>query len=172
METIANWITFESLQAFTLSFSSFWVICEILHFIGLALLIGTVGLLDLRLLGFAKSLPVGPMKPLINWGIAGFALCFLTGIVFVGGDPFKEPIAHLLNPVFLFKMAFILLAGINLLLFRRPAVSSVVEGLKGGDVAPSNVKLMAASSLALWLGVIYLGRMLPWKDAFYFVFYW
>jgi len=172
METIAHWITFESLQAFTLSFSAFWVICEIVHFIGLALLIGTVGLLDLRLMGVAKSLPVGPMMPLIRWGIVGFTLCLLTGIVFVGGDPFKEPIVHLQNPVFLVKMTFVLLAGINLMAFRRPAVSQVVENIGVGDDAPCSVKYMAAASLVLWIGVIYLGRMLPWKDAFYFVFYW
>ena len=77
---------------FTLSFSSFWVICEVVHFIGLALLIGTVGLLDLRLMGVAKRLPVGAMKPLIRLGNgAGFVLCFLSGVVFVSGDPVQEP---------------------------------------------------------------------------------
>jgi hypothetical protein len=172
MQTIAEWITFESLQAFTLSFSSFWVICEIFHFIGLALLIGTVGLLDLRLLGVAKSLPAGQMQPLIRWGIVGFVLCFLTGTVFVSGDPFKDPIVHLQNPVFLVKMAFVLLAGLNLWMFRRPGMQRAVEDLGPGDDAPRNARIMAGTSLFLWLGVIYCGRMLPWRDAFYFVFYW
>jgi hypothetical protein len=172
VETLSNWLTFESLQAFTLSVSSFWVICEITHFIGLTLLIGTVGLLDLRLLGVAKQIPVLPMMPLVTWGIFGFCLCLLTGIVFVGGDPFKEPIVHLLNPVFRVKMAFVLLAGINLLAFRRPAMAQAVQEMGPGDSAPAAAKLIAASSLILWIGVIYCGRMLPWNDAFYFVFYW
>ena len=42
-----------------------WPVCETLHFMGMVLLIGTVGLFDLRMLGFAKGLPAEPFKYLI-----------------------------------------------------------------------------------------------------------
>ena len=56
-----------------------WPLCETLHFIGLALLMAVVGLLDLRMLGFAKDIPLGPLQRLTPWGILGFAINLVTG---------------------------------------------------------------------------------------------
>ena len=64
-----------------------WVICESLHFIGMSLLIGTIGLFDLRLMGFAKKVPVRALHRLIPIGIAGFTLNLATGICFITGTP-------------------------------------------------------------------------------------
>ena len=49
-----------------------WPLCETLHFMGLALLVGIVGVFDLRILGMAKGLPVGPIQRLMPWAILGF----------------------------------------------------------------------------------------------------
>ena len=46
-----------------------WPLCETLHFMGMALLVGIVGVLDLRLLGVAKGLPVSPLSKLLPWGL-------------------------------------------------------------------------------------------------------
>ena len=42
-----------------------WPIAESLHFIGLSLLVGTIGLFDLRLLGLARGIPIAAMHRLI-----------------------------------------------------------------------------------------------------------
>ena len=49
-----------------------WVfpIGEVLHFMGLSLLVGTVGMVDLRMLGLAKMLPFASLHRLIRWGMA------------------------------------------------------------------------------------------------------
>jgi hypothetical protein len=64
-----------------------WPACEIIHYLGLSLLLGTVGLFDLRVLGLAKGIPLRAIHRLIPWGIFGYILNVLTGIVFFTGHP-------------------------------------------------------------------------------------
>ena len=150
-----------------------WPICEILHFLGVILLVGIVGLIDLRVLGVGRQLPLASLHRLIPWAISGFLLCFMTGLVFVLGDPFKIPADTLTKTTFQLKMLFIVLGGINALLFeyltdfKHPS-----QGQGVVDRAPYLIKVMAGISLFVWLTVVYLGRMLPYGDSFYFVFYW
>ena len=47
-----------------------WAFMMDLHFVGLVLLIGTVGILDLRMLGFARQIPIGPLHRLVPWAMA------------------------------------------------------------------------------------------------------
>ena len=163
----------DTLESIVGSYSWIWPIFEILHFGGLILLIGTVGLLDLRVLGVARALPLAPFGRMVPWGVFGFILCLITGIVFVFGDPFKAPADTLGKGVFRLKMALVLLGGINALMFYRlPRLRELFKSLGSGDHAPAIAKTVAATSLVVWAGVIYLGRMLPYGDAFYFVFYW
>ena len=173
METLASLLTSESLAAFVSEYSWTWPIAEIVHFTGLIMLVGAISLIDLRVLGVAKSLPLGPLHRFVPWGVTGFVMCLLTGILFVSGDSFKEPMVNLQKGVFQLKMLFMALAGANVLLFYyAPALRGVVESLGPGDDAPVFAKVVAGTSLVLWLGVTYLGRMLPYGDAFYFAWYW
>ena len=67
MQAFAVWLAATRYSAFVNGHQWVWPACETLHFIGLALLIGNVGLLDLRLLGFEKGLPfivAEPLRPL------------------------------------------------------------------------------------------------------------
>ena len=140
-----------------------WPACETLHFMGMALLIGIVGLLDLRMLGLLKGLPVQPLNRLLPWGIFGFAMNMATGFLFFAGDPFQ----YIHNNVFWLKMAFVALAGVNVGAFYLTGLSRRVDSVGGGEEAPAAAKLVAATSLFLWIGVMYWGRMLPFLgDAF------
>ena len=62
-----------------------WPLSESLHFVGLILLVGIVTIYDLRLLGVAKSMPVGPLSRLLPWSVLGFCICVVTGLLFVTG---------------------------------------------------------------------------------------
>ena len=66
-----------------------WIlpVCESLHFIGMAVLVGFAGILDLRLLGVAKRLPVAPVQRLMPWALLGFAMSLGSGMVFIAGNP-------------------------------------------------------------------------------------
>ena len=134
-----------------------WPLCETLHFMGMALLIGVISVLDLRMLGVAKGLPIGPIARLLPWGIGGFLLNLCTGCVFYAGDPLQ----YSANPAFQLKMLFVALAGVNVLIFYVTGLRRAVDSVGGGEDAPVGAKILGAASLFLWVGVLYWGRMLP-----------
>src|SRR6267378_4145196 len=118
-----------------------WPILEDLHFLGLILLLGTTGALNLRILGFLKQLPVAPFHRFIPWGIAGLVVNIITGFLFFMGMPgFYVP-----NIVFQIKMLAIILAGGNLLLFYCTSAFRRLEGLGPGEDAPRFAKFIAVS---------------------------
>ena len=51
-----------------------WPTMESVHFLGLSLLIGAIGLFDLRLLGLAKRIPIAALHRLIPWGLTGYGI--------------------------------------------------------------------------------------------------
>jgi len=93
----------------------------------------------------------------VPWGVLGFLINLVTGILFVAGHP--EQYVH--SGAFQLKMLFVLLAGINVVLFNLTMFRKTVA-LGAGDDAPRGAKVIAAVSLFLWFGVMYLGRMLPY----------
>ena len=70
METLGMLLESPTLARFVNVHTWAWPSCEIVHFFGMALLIGTVGILDLHLLGVAKGLPVKQLQRLIPWGFS------------------------------------------------------------------------------------------------------
>ena len=136
-----------------------WPLCESLHFIGMAMLVGVAGVIDLRLLGMAKGLPLGPLQRLMPWAALGFAINLITGFVFIAGNP-RQYIGPPLSLSFAAKMLFILLAGLNVLLFYMTGLKRLVDRVEAGHDAPLGAKVSAAVSLFLWVGVMYWGRML------------
>jgi PAS domain S-box-containing protein len=86
----------------------------------------------------------------------------LTGVVFLTGLPAQY--AH--NPLWWFKVGFIMLAGLNALVYET-TLSAKVLALESGADTPTSVKMIGLVSLVAWLAVLYCGRMLPFLgDAF------
>jgi hypothetical protein len=150
------WALTTRLSGFVRAYPWVWPACETLHFIGLSLLVGAVGVVDFRMLGVAKSVPFGPLHRLVRWGILGFTINVLTGIAFVAGNPRQ----YIHNIAFGFKLLFIALAGINILIFYLTVFRETATIGPGGD-APLGAKIAAGVSLFLWVGVMFWGRMLP-----------
>ena len=134
-----------------------WPTLETLHFFGLILIAAAIGGLNLRLLGFWNEVPVAPLHRLLPWGIAGFALNIVTGMLFFVGMPYF----HALNLTVYLKMLAMLLAGTTLLLFYCTGAFRAWARLGPGEDPPALAKFVAASSLILWLAVIVLGRYIP-----------
>ena len=131
-----------------------WAFMMDLHFVGLALLIGTVGILDLRMLGFFRQLPIAPLHRLMPWAMAGFGMNTLTGILaFIG-----MPNYYAFDAAFWLKMLALLLLGLNAAAFYLSNAFHSVEHLGPDEEAPALAKFFAASSLVLWFAVIALGR--------------
>jgi hypothetical protein len=106
-----------------------WPLCEILHFSGLSLLVGVAAFFDLRLLGFMKRIPLAAAWSLMPWARVGFAVSACTGITFFIGAPDQ----YVNNIAFLWKVTFLLVAGLNATLFETKYV--VLRDLLGADAA-------------------------------------
>src|SRR5262245_35463968 len=166
MEFLGPLFGSQTIRQFVINSAWAWPILEIIHFVGMAMLFGTVGILDLRMLGVAKRMPVAPLERLVPLGIFGFLLTLLSGYAFITSAP-EGPNDYLSNLSFFFKTACLLLAGINVAVFYLSGISKEVDALGPGEDAPRRAKIVAAASLVLWIGVIYFGRMLMYADAFY-----
>jgi len=134
-------------------------IVEGLHLIGLAFSVGLLFFVDLRLLGvFLRQVPVADiMNPLRPWLLGGFVLTFVTGILLFIAAATKI----ILLPVFLFKLGFIALAGINALWFELKWGKSA-SAWGWSVVLPPSVKFAGFASLLLWSLVIITGRLIPY----------
>ncbi len=132
-----------------------WPIAESLHFMGLCVLIGTVGLFDLRLLGLGSRIPIWALHRLIPIGLVGFGVNAITGSMFL----MTEPDQYIYNPAFQLKIAFIMAAGVNALAFYATAYSRAVAPGSPAN-APRAAKVVATISFSLWIAVIVAGRLL------------
>jgi uncharacterized membrane protein len=132
-----------------------WPASETVHFIGLSLLFGVVLLVDLRMLGFLKGIPYTTLHRLLPWGVLGFGVNVVTGILFFIGAPDDF---YVTNNTFLWKLVLILVAGVNALYF---TVFEEAWTLRADDTPPVAAKVAAASGIVLWVGVIFCGQMLP-----------
>jgi hypothetical protein len=131
-----------------------WATMMVLHFVGLSLIIGVVGAINLRILGFAKELPVGPLHRLLPLGMAGLGINVVTGMLaFIG-----MPAYYAADIAFWFKLAALMLLGLNAAVFYLTGIFHRVERLGPGDDAAISAKIVAASSLVLWFTVIISGR--------------
>ena len=131
-----------------------WPIAESLHFIGLSMLLGTIGIVDLRLLGLAKSIALPDLHRITRVGIFGFAINVVTGVAFFVSAPDQ----YLYNPAFQLKVACMLLAAANVVAFYAYAWPRVRSA--PGSEAPMSAKLCAVVSLTAWMGVIVFGRLI------------
>jgi len=134
-----------------------WPIAESLHFIGLSMLLGTVGVFDLRLLGLGKGLAYADLHRLVPFGIAGYCLNATTGLMFL----LSAPDQYLFNPAFQIKLLLMLLAGINVLVFYRTSMALVRTTAQSDNVVP-RARLMGLVSLLSWCGIIICGRLITY----------
>jgi uncharacterized membrane protein len=131
-----------------------WPTAETLHFIGLSLLIGVVLLFNLRILGPIRNVPTAALDRLLPWAIWGFGLNLVTGMLFF----VAKPTQYTGNVAFYWKVALVVLAGANAVYF---TVFDKTWSLEPGADAPPMSKVVAASAMCLWVGVMYFGSMLP-----------
>lgn len=129
---------------------------ETFHFIGLSMLVGGILIVDLRLLGYIRRIPVRAALAFLPFVIIGFVINAATGVMFF----FNDPMMYWPNPAFKLKMFLILLAGLNALVFTVMAQRRVLA-LGNDEDTGTLAKVSAVLSLSLWLCVLLLGRLLP-----------
>ncbi|HEV7632759.1 MAG TPA: hypothetical protein VGO41_07180 [Steroidobacteraceae bacterium] len=132
-----------------------WPIAEIVHFFGLCLLFGAVGMFDLRMLGVARGVTMRHLHRLIPFGLAGFALSVASGFCFVVSAPNQ----YLYNPALQSKLGLVGLAGVNMVVFYA-TTSRALAATPADALPPPRARIFAAVSLACWLGAIVCGRVI------------
>ena len=132
-----------------------WPVLESLHFFGMSLLIGTVGVFDLRLLGFARGIPYAALHRLIPLGVGGFLLNASTGLVFLTGFPDQ----YLYNRAFIVKVTCMIVAVFNVAFFYG-RVFTRLQRTDADAVPPLGARVAGGVSLTAWIGVMSAGRLL------------
>jgi hypothetical protein len=141
--------------AFILDNPWVWPICEVFHFVGLCLLFGVVLLVNLRLLGVVRGVAVADVNRLLPWAMAGLLINVATGMLFF----LAAPAQYTGNAAFVWKIGLMLVAGVTLL---YPTMFEQTGRVTADARAPLSGKIIAAGSIGLWIGVIFLGRFLPY----------
>jgi uncharacterized membrane protein len=132
-----------------------WPICEIFHFVGLCLLFGVALLVNLRMLGFIEGVAFADINRLLPWAVIGLVVNLVTGMLFFLASPDQ----YTQNSAFGWKIGLIVVAGATLL---YPIVSDEIRVLQQDAPVSMLARCVAAGSICLWIGVIFLGRFLPY----------
>ena len=157
MLEFAAWVESTQISKTLFGMSWLWPACESLHFIGLCMLIGGAGLLDLRLMGMFRGVPIRHVKAMMPWAIGGFLINAGTGALFL----LMQPHLYLSSAVWWSKVAFIVVAAANALFFETRLAPSALSMDDNADTSLV-MKVVGACSLVSWFAVLYCGRMLPY----------
>ena len=135
---------------------------ETVHIVGIGLLFGSIAMLDLRLLGLSRSIPVRRLaRHVLPWSAASFLLIVPSGLLM-----FIAYATDLISsPVFVLKMCLIMAAGLNAALFQAivfPSVDVWDSQEMRKLPPPPSARISAAVSLAIWISVIACGRLLAY----------
>lgn len=126
---------------------------NVAHIFGVVLLLGGIGIVDLRLIGFFRAVPLPPLaRALTPLAIAGLALLALSGTVMFASD--AEALAG--NGAFRLKLTLIAVALANAILFRWRV------GRLSAEPGPG-LRLMALCSLLLWTTIAICGRLIAYS---------
>jgi len=130
------------------------------HVLTLALFVGTLIAVDLRLLGVTfKDVPVSEVTSrMLPWTVAGFVIMVITGALLF----YAIPVRTYQSLWFRIKVVLLVMGGINVWIMHRKALANRSDW----DTAakpPVAVRMSAAASLAIWAGVIITGRLIAYN---------
>ena len=130
---------------------------EVVHVFAVSMVIGTIAIVDLRLLGFASSKrPFSELsRRLLPFTWAAFVLAVIAGsILFI-----SRATDYVANTVFWIKMALIVLAGINMMIFEFITARGVQQW-NLSPTPPAPARLAGGISIACWVLVVFFGRLI------------
>jgi hypothetical protein len=140
--------------------ASIWMypIVEIIHILGIVVLVGAAFMFDLRLLGLSRHVRVSDMaRHLLPRARLGLAIVVPSGLLMFAAHATDWG----MSPVFRLKVMLIGLAVANTVIFHGRTARSL-RGWDQDSPAPLGGKIAAAASLALWTATIAAGRLLAY----------
>ncbi len=135
---------------------------EIVHIVGIALLFGSIAVLDLRLLGVSRHIPVRTLaRHVLPWSAASFLLIIPSGLLMFTAHATE----FIDSEVFVLKMLLILAGGVNAALFHTITLRTAdvwdSEAMRKLP-PPQSARAAGALSLLIWISVIACGRLLAY----------
>lgn len=151
-----EWLQYSPAGSFVAETLWAYPLFETLHTLGMALLIGSLGLVNLRVLGFKPELPIVGTLDFLPLAWIGFSVNLISGLALFISDA-----VHFWGSLtFRIKLGLIVLAGINAFLLSQ---SVFREARKGTTLrVEPGARLIAGSSLVLWGGAIVAGRLIAY----------
>jgi len=125
-----------------------------LHTVGLAVIVGAAFVIDLRVLGVGRDIPLPQMRKAFGVFWTGFAINLASGLVLFAVDAVHKAG----QPVFLVKLVLIAMAITITARIRRIAFGKTADATP----PPGAARSLAAASLALWAGAIVAGRLMAY----------
>ena len=157
MNEFFRWLEATPLSIWTRESTSVLAFPAILsaHAIGMGLAAGVSGVIALRLIGAAQTIPAGPLRSFgpVLW--FGFWVNAGSGVLLLVAYPTKA----LTNPLFYVKLACIALAMTTFVAIRRRLD---VQAPASDAVATGSLRWLAIVSLAAWVSAIFAGRLLAY----------
>jgi len=128
------------------------------HAIGMAVVVGAVLVFDLRVLGFARRMPLAWFDRIYPLAWLGFGLNALSGAALFTGDPEK----FVASRPFQIKIALILAGAVAIFMLGRSLQTQMAAA--ADTRAPARARVIAALSIVFWLGAITAGRLIAYID--------
>lgn len=158
MMEFLTWLEASAFATWVRESGSLWAYPTILmlHTFGLGILVGANAVVDLRVLGFARGIPLAPLRRLFRIMWVGFAINAVTGTVLFVADASTK----ITQPVFLVKLVFVVLGVITIGLLEAALYRDSARVESG--IVSTRGKLLASSSLFIWAGAITAGRLMAY----------
>jgi hypothetical protein len=150
-QAVANWPLAQYIAGSSWAFPTF----ETIHVIAIAAVVGTITVVDLRLLGLASngSAVTEISKDTLRWTWGAFVVALITGgLLFI-----SKATDYMVNPFFIWKMVLILAAGVNMAIF-HVFTWRTVDAWDSTAAVPMGGKIAGALSLFFWIVVVFLAR--------------
>jgi len=123
------------------------------HSVGMAIMVGLVTVINLRLVGRFERLPYASLDGVLRLAWYGFAINAISGAAIFT----SQAVSYITSPVYLLKMAMVL-GGAIVAWKMQPILRRDAVGWDGGSAVPSSMQTLAKASLAMWLVAVITGR--------------
>jgi len=152
---ILDWMEMTSLGQWVAASPYGYYIMLGFHAVGLAMLVGVMMVIDLRLLGRLQSIELKALERLTKLAWYGFWINAVSGVAIF----FAEANKMYFHIMFRWKIFLIFVGVIALVIMQRTVLRPIA---KSGIPITMNAKLQAAFSLAVWVAVIIVGRLIAY----------
>jgi hypothetical protein len=153
--TALDWMQASALGEWVATSPSGYYVALGFHAIGLAMLVGTMMVINLRLLGQLQAIHLVALKPLSRFAWAGFAINALSGVALF----FSEANKMFYADVFRWKILLVFTGVLALVVMGRTVLRPIAAS---GSVIAASAKVQAILSIAIWIAVIIVGRFIAY----------